>query len=145
MAKNYTIHLNNEFVDGYFGDFTTQLSTPLDLKGTWTCTVTFYLYPTPIPQTNYVFICSDICENSFVGETSLPALTLNVLKIKKKNYITSDFITPFKVKLRKKHISHIRIYLTDEKGHLISFNGRQPPGADKRQSCITLLLEQNGE
>ena len=144
MVKNYTIHLNSNFVNGYHGDFTTQLSTPLDLTGTWTCTITFYLYPAPSQDTNYVFICSDICENSFVGETSLPALSLNVLKFKKKSYVISDFIAPFSIKLRKKHISHIRIYLTNEKGDLISFNSRQPSGADF-QTCVTLLLEKNGE
>lgn len=141
--RNYIIHLSSNYViNSSSSNFTTQLSKPLTLNGNWTCSLIKFSYPKLemsklASKPECIFICTDICEDSFVGNSNLPYIAIDFIYDKKKNKAMTivDYMIVLKPKIRKTLISHIKMYISDENGKILSFQSGE--------ASYTLLLEQH--
>ena len=117
MSRPFHIHLSSldsqtRFPTNTGSDFRVQLPEELTLpRGEWTLGLTA-AHLSSLPETP-VFICSDICEETVVGEKKLPVLAL----------ITEKQVEPSHVvylRLKTESLKSIRIYLTDRSGEKLS-------------------------
>ena len=102
-------------------DFTVNLSPEIKIpRGEdWSVAIT-ELEISPSISTTFV-ICSDICEGSHTGNIQLPALrTFYPITSGSKHLFT--FILPYYVRLRKNLLDHIRVYITDRQGKILSLS-----------------------
>ena len=87
-------------------DFHVQLPKPIHLQGHWTVSLT----DLQIPLINKsVLICTDICENSIIGEKELPVLRRVTPD---SEYIEFGHLN--EIPIRIKHFQTIRIYIRDD-------------------------------
>ena len=106
-------------------DFTVSLSPEIKIPRDedWSVAIT-ELEISPSINTTFA-ICSDICEGSHVGNKRLPILrTFYPITSGSKRKHLFTFTVPYYVKLRKKNLDHIRVYITDRQGKLLSLSAR---------------------
>ena len=116
-SASTTLHTDNKP-----HDFTITLSTPINLNDLedWSVAVT-ELELVPGATSQSFCMCSDLCSDSHIGEKSLPVLRRFypfVITGSKKQVFTFPY--PYYVKLKQKFIQKFRIYITDDKGLLLS-------------------------
>ncbi len=98
------------------GDFTVELPQSMELKGMWECAlVDFQLIGASVAYDPFC-LCTDICEESCVGDTQLPILRRLTLKGQKKDSLV-QFINLNYVRVNKDQINRIRIYIKSTKHH----------------------------
>jgi hypothetical protein len=78
-----------------------------------------------------VYLCSDICEESFVGNVKLPVLLK--LKRNRKGVVLDNVDHMIWLNLNRPSISRIRFYICDVKGNVLS--------EGKNKWYCTLLLQ----
>jgi hypothetical protein len=110
-SDSTNIHKNNSS-----HDFRVHLPRPLDLDGTWNVSLLEF---TALPSNGQieVFVCSDLCDDTFVGDKELPLLRRVWLK-KSGNII---YQVPFKVPLRICRVQDVHIYIRDRHNRPASF------------------------
>jgi hypothetical protein len=103
-----TIHSTNQRTD-----FTVELPQPINLKGSWECALLdFQLTGATIPNDPF-YLCSDICEDSSVGDVRLPVLRRLSAKGRKKDS-EIQFQHPLYMRVRLDHIPRIRLFIRPE-------------------------------
>ena len=77
-----------------------------------------------------LFLCCDICEESFMGEMMMPVL--RSIKRKTNGMVNNDINHVIWLRVMKPHISNIRLYISDEYGEIKT--------VDKNKLKCTLLF-----
>ena len=89
--------------------FVTELPRPLHLKGFWVCSLREFHLTTDTIHDDYFYVCSNICEDSIVGETLQPVLR----RIPVKSPLTFAFYDTFHFKVSKSDLQRIEISIRD--------------------------------
>jgi len=111
MTHSFHIHLSNRdsvrrFPQNIGSDFHTQLPEEIILpRNEWSCSL-LEAHLSSAPGNDPIFICSDICEESFLGERKLPILACITVRHTFPGHVIS-------LKLKKERITTIRVYLTN--------------------------------
>ena len=98
---------NVKYVNNTAYDFRVQLPRPIHLQGHWTVSLTELQIP--LNNNNPLLICTDLCENSIIGEKELPVLRRVIPKLK-----SIEFAHHYVIPVRVKHFQTIRIYIRDD-------------------------------
>ena len=99
--------------------FRVHLPQPLNLKGVWTVSLLeFSLDPGQTKQRGLpeVFVCSNICEDTIVGDRELPLLRRVYLD--KENIV---YQSPYEVPIKLGHFQDVHVYIRDAKHSPASF------------------------
>ncbi len=109
VASSY--HVNT--TTGYAPyEFTVQLAKPLYLKGGhWQCTLSEFSYSARPKSTRRLLVCSDICNESFVGSITLPVLGLVCVSASIKEPMTETYVS-----LKRDVLTAITLYIKDGLG-----------------------------
>ena len=99
------------------GDTTLELPVPVDVDGC-VCGV-IEMNGRLSTYKGDIFLCSDICQESFAGDTIMPILR----NIKRKNngIIINDLNHVIWLKVIRPKITSIRFYIANVKGEIMSF------------------------
>ena len=98
------------------GDTTTELPLPLEVEG-YACDVVEINGKFNSIKEN-IYLCCDICEESFVGNNRLPIL--RVLERRPNGLITNEIHHVIWLHVMRPHISSIRLYIANEYGDIIT-------------------------
>lgn len=71
-----------------------------------------------VKKTERLFLCSDICQESFVNSTKIPVICEIIRNIK--GNITNNIENVTWLKILRPNISTVRLYICDEKGKPLS-------------------------
>lgn len=99
--------------------FRVHLPRPLNLRGVWTVSLLeFSLDPGKSKQQGFpeVFLCSNICDDTIVGDTELPLLRR--IYLDKENII---YQSPYEVPIKLGQFQDIHVYIRDAKNSPASF------------------------
>ena len=93
----------------------------MQLDGYWTVALTEFTTESwdSNKKSREVFICCDICEETFVGGKDMPLLRRVFLGEKKENNII--YKLPYYVPVKIGPLQQICIYITDKAGNFVSF------------------------
>ena len=112
------------------GDSITQLPTPLEIQsyGCGVIEMTGKVYHTGKEP---IYLCSDICEESFVGQNKMPIL----LRIKRgaSGIVNSNIHNIIWLHVMRPTISSIRLYISNSKGEIISLG-------EEELNCTLLFI-----
>lgn len=116
-------------------DFRVKLNQRIQLDDYWVVAVTEFSTTerNDLGKKPELFIFSDICQNSFIGNNEQPLLRRIYFDSIKQNNIIYD--TPYYIPVRQGGIQHIHFYIKDDKGQDASFL--------KQKVTITLHLKKN--
>lgn len=97
-------------------DFKVYLPKPLYFQGHWTVSLLEFslLLGNTKPE---LYVCSNLCQDSIVGERELPLLRRVFLE-KTGNNIYNN---PYEVPLRLGEFQDVRVYIKDSTNHPVSF------------------------
>ena len=109
-------------------DFMVHLPKPLYLQGHWTISLLEFNLSVATPQPE-LYVCSNLCQDSIVGDRELPLLRLVNLKMAE-NII---YNYPYQVPLRLGEFQDVRVYIRDA--------SNQPASFLKGVTTLTLLLK----
>ena len=99
--------------------FRVHLPQPLDLKGVWTVSLLEFSIDTGQTKqqgTLEIFVCSDICEDTIVGEREISLLRRVYLD--KQNIIYQN---PYEVPIKLGQFQDVHVYIKDAKNAPASF------------------------
>ena len=91
-------------------DFTIELPSELQLKGNWFCGLTEIDFKCK-EANKHVYLCTDICQDSFVNKRRIPVLRCIFLKKKQVNEIYNSV---YYVKVTRESLRNLRIFIKDE-------------------------------
>lgn len=111
-------------------DFMVHLPKPLYLQGHWTISLLEFILSVATPQPE-LYVCSNLCQDSIVGDRELPLLRL--VNLKKAENIIYNY--PYQVPLRLGEFQDVRVYIRDA--------SNQPASFLKGVTTVTLLLKKN--
>lgn len=94
-------------------DFTVELSRPIFLDGDWECALREVRFLGDVGE-KYIYVCADLCEDSFVCDTVYPVLR-KVSRPFKKKTITSIYANPLYVAVKRDLLQSIRIFIRGER------------------------------
>ena len=112
-------------------DFTIELPSELQLKENWYCGLA-ELNLKIKSETSIIYVCCDICQDSFVKNRQLPLW--RKIHVTKKQYNVSYNPIHY-VKLSRESVRHIRIYIKDQDLKPTSF-------ANGTLTCTLHLIKQ---
>ena len=98
-------------------DFTIELPSELQLKGNWYCGLTEINFKSKELNKN-IYLCADICQDSFVKNRQMPVLRCISLK---KRQINEIYNSVYYVKVTRESLRNLRIYIRDEEMKPTSF------------------------
>lgn len=121
------------FLENKPHDFRVKLNQTIQLDGYWVVAVTEFTTTerNDSDQKPELFIFSDICQDSFIGNNEQPLLRRIYFDRKKQNNIV--YHNPYYIPVRFSEIQHLHFYIKDDKGQDASFL--------KQKVTITLHLE----
>jgi hypothetical protein len=116
MEANYYLYLTyedsrNVHPDNTNIDFTIELPRTLYLDGEWDCCLKDVTFSSPNP--NIVYVCSDLCVESFACDTSYPIL--RVVPSIEPNSISLTFSDSYYIRVHKRSLGLIRIFIRGDK------------------------------
>lgn len=116
------------------GDTITHLAETLEIEGYGIGIVE--IYGRPKIDSKYknkaLFLCSDICQDTYVGSIKLPVLRM-LMTNSNSAVTTHDIKKVIWLRVTRRSINHIRLYICDEKGELVSLG-------NKRLNCTLLFI-----
>jgi hypothetical protein len=89
------------------GDFTIELPRTLHLSSEWECSLKEVISSS---RTNTVYVCSDLCVESFACGTAYPILRV-IHNKSKQTSTTLTFIDPYYVTVNKPRLDRLRIFI----------------------------------
>lgn len=104
------------------GDTVTTLAETLEIEGYGCALFDIHGQLKDASPTKPYYLCSDISNDVFVGNTKLPVL--RQLKLNGKGFVTNSIEKPIWIEVTRRSISKLRLYLCDEIGNVFSFKGR---------------------
>ena len=103
---------------------------PKHLQGHWTISLLEFNLSVATPQPE-LYVCSNLCQDSIVGDRELPLLRL--MNLKKAENIIYNY--PYQVPLRLGEFQDVRVYIRDA--------SNQPASFLKGVTTVTLLLKKS--
>ena len=103
------------------GDSITQLPTPLEIQG-YGCGVIEMTGKVYHNAKEPIYLCSDICEESFVGQNKMPVLRRIIRGVS--GIVNTNIHNVIWLRVMRPTISSIRLYISNSKGEIISL-GRE--------------------
>ena len=103
------------------GDTVLELPVPIDLND-YVCGI-IEMYGKLSTYKGDIFLCSDICEESIVGNTIIPVL--RNIKRRPNGVILNDINHVTWLKIIRPHLTSIRFYIVSAKGDMMSFGDEQ--------------------
>ena len=94
------------------GDFTIELPLPYDLQGQWMCGLKDISISV---GEDVLYVCSDICEESYAEDTMIPILRALQSSKGKKTQPYFHFDDPMYVKIKPNVLTRLRIFIRDSK------------------------------
>ena len=110
------------------GDTTLELPVPIDIEG-YVCGI-IEMNGKLSTYKGDLFLCSDICEESFAGETVMPVL--QNIKRRANGVIINDVTHVIWLKIIRPKIASIHFYIANAKGDIMSFG-------DDKLKCTLLF------
>ena len=112
---------SSEYFDNKPNYFRIQLNKQVQLDGYWTVALTEFTTESWNPNKKYreVFICCNICEETFVGGKDMPLLRRVYLGEKPESNVI--YKLPYYVPVKIGELQQICIYITDRAGNLVPF------------------------
>ena len=104
------------------GDTTTQLPIPLEIQG-YGCGVIEMTGKVYYSEKEPIYLCSDICEESFVGNNKMPILRR--IKRGANGIVNSNIHNIIWLCVMRPTISSIRLYIANGKGEIISLGNEE--------------------
>ncbi len=127
----------NYFHDNVAEDFTIQLPETLNLEGEWWCSLEEIRiqgrFKARVPKV--VFVCCDLIQDSYVGDTKLPLLRKIFLSPRSRK-IDLRFENTFSFRVSRRQVHRVRVYLRTE--------GRVYPSLVQGTLNCTLRLHHGG-
>ncbi|KAJ8309642.1 hypothetical protein KUTeg_012799 [Tegillarca granosa] len=100
-------------------DFKVNIAKPLHLTGNWHVSLLELTYQgVAKPPESDVYVCSNLCGDTLVGDTELPLLRRLLIGKKTENII---FNRPYGVPLKTGTFHDVRVYIRTSKNELASF------------------------
>lgn len=124
VYRQFCVLRNNKPYDSHV-----HLPRPLTLNGQWSVSLLETCLPSTESETD-VYIYSNLCEDTIVGDKELPLLRRVYLKRSSENQI---FKCPYEVSTRLGQVLDVHIYIKDADGQDASFL--------QRNTSVTLLLK----
>ena len=123
--------LSSKDSQNYFSNtpnsFTVQLNRQIQFDGYWVVALTEFNLSDNIQKSNKgaeIFICCDICQETFVGGKELPLLRRIILDGEKES-TNIIFTSPYYIPVKTSQLQQIQIYIKDRSGNLVSFQQEQ--------------------
>ena len=112
---------SSEYFDNKPNCFRIQLNKQVQLDGYWTVALTEFTTESwnSNKKSREVFICCDLCEETFVGGKDMPLLRRVYLGEKPET--NTIYKLPYYVPVKVGQLQQICIYITDRAGNLVSF------------------------
>lgn len=112
---------SSEYFEKQPNCFRIQLNKQVQLDGYWTIGLTEFATErwNSNKKSQEVFICCDMCEETFVGGKDMPLLRRVYLGEKQETNIIYEL--PYYVPVKIGQLQQICIYITDREGNLVSF------------------------
>lgn len=112
---------SSEYFENKSNCFRIQLNKQVQLDGYWTIGLTEFTTESwnSNKKSQEVFICCDMCEETFVGGKDMPLLRRVYLGEKQETNIIYEL--PYYVPVKIGQLQQICIYITDREGNLVSF------------------------
>lgn len=101
------------------GDFIIELPHPLFLEGEWECALVDVLFSNKVTQ-NLIILC-DLCQNSYIHNTSQPVLRT----ISKGTSKHQTFFNPIYLKISRDSIQRLKLFIRDEQLNDLSLTSQQ--------------------
>lgn len=117
------------------GDTTIELPIPLEVEGYY-CSVIEMNGKVRNGFSDNLYLCSDICEESYVNSIKMPVLR-NINR-NKNNAVSKTIVNVIWLKVIRPQISSIRLYIADEFGKIVSVE-------DNELSCTLLFTPLENE
>lgn len=116
------------------GDTITNLAETLEIEGFGVGLIEIYGRPKlDIKYKNKnLFLCSDITQDTYVGNMKLPVLRMLTTN-SQGSVITKDINKVIWLKVTRRSINYLRLYICDDKGELVSLG-------NKRLNCTLLFI-----
>ena len=114
MDEHYLFLSSDQSKDRYPsnepGDFTVELPRTYHLQGHWICSLKEIQIPV---RSDIVYVCSDICGESYAENTMLPILGA-LQKPSGKSVVTHFlFDNPMRMKIKPTIVNRVRIFIRD--------------------------------
>ena len=109
-SDSSSIHTSNIWYD-----FTVELPQPINLKGIWECALVEFQITTSTRGDQAFCVCTNICQESCVGEAQLPILR-RLSWVEKKKEAGFDFPRPHYLGVKLSTLKRIRVYITGLQG-----------------------------
>ena len=121
MEQQFYVHLSSRDSMQYFprnntSRFTVKLPEILHLNGQWEVALCEIGLPKAKPQPKKLLVCSEICNESIIGEKRLPLLRVVTGKI------PASFRTLQYIPVRPQDIERITLYIASATGAQVSFD-----------------------
>lgn len=112
---------SSEYFENKSNCFRIQLNKQVQLDGYWTIGLTEFTTESwnSNKKSQEVFICCDMCEETFVGGKDMPLLRRVYLGEKQETNIIYEL--PYYIPVKIGQLQQICIYITDREGNLVSF------------------------
>lgn len=104
------------------GDKTTELPIPLEVEG-YGCGVIEMTGKIKSGFRDRLFLCCDICEESYVNNIRLPIL--RYINRNSNGVINKSIDHVIWLRVMRPNISSIRLYIADEHGQIVSVDGNK--------------------
>ena len=104
------------------GDTTTQLPLPLEMQG-YGCGIIEMTGKVYHREKEPLYLCSNICEESFVGNNKMPILRR--IKRGASGIVNSNIHNIIWLRVMRPTISSIRLYIANGKGEIISLGSEE--------------------
>ena len=112
------------------GDTITQLPTTLEIQG-YGCGVIEMTGKVYHSEKEPIYLCSDICEESIVGQSKIPVLRR--IKRGASGIVNSNIHNVIWLRVMRPTISSIRLYISNSRGEIISLG-------DEKLNCTLLFI-----
>lgn len=100
-----------------------QFPRAYTLEGEWVCALKeISLTCNFKPKSTRLYLCCDILEESYVGETSLPVLKNVEIQNKYQKLLSVEFANPSYVTVNVTSLNTLRLYLLDERLQIVKFD-----------------------
>ena len=108
--------VNNLYPNNNPYDFRIQFNKQMQLDGYWVIAVTEFTTTDwdDITKQEELLVCSDICQNTFVGFAEIPLLRRVYISDKKQGNIVYNY--PYYIPIKTGNVQQIHVYKTDRRG-----------------------------
>lgn len=104
-------------------DFTVELPHTLHLLGRWECALTAIQSSKSQSDRScglVVYICSDLCEESYVGNKQIPILR-SIAVAQEDDRLNTDFARPYYMLIKRDQVKRIHIFVISASGGRLTF------------------------